>query len=197
MIRDQSSFVRGEHSVRFWSFFCLLVLLYGCVDSLFVERHADVQRARPIGKPERYLLSLRMPTGHWGCSAHGGGLYREVGYRHLRLPYLPSYQTEYAAHELVIEREEYWEEAGYSGVPTAGTVRINVPEEQVIVSLETPDGPFRGNGTYPLHISTALPGEYGAKTCYGSKLKTPYGLKESSECARPMSPPSRRTPAQE
>jgi hypothetical protein len=125
-----------------------------------------------------------MSTGKWGCSAHGGGLYRESVFHHVVLPSLPKDQKDrvvFSAKDLIIEKDPYWADQKYWGAPTAGTVTVDVLAGQAIVNLMTPLGPYEANGVHMLSTRSALASDV---RCYGTKVKTPNGLEESEDCKK-------------
>jgi hypothetical protein len=67
------------------------------------------------------------------------------------LPRSPDTKSTFAGYELTVkEMTENGKDEQF--VPSGGTVTVDKDERSVVVDLQTPNGPFSGNGTYPLKI---------------------------------------------
>jgi hypothetical protein len=108
------------------------------------DRYAKVNFEGPAGQKSHNLF-VQALTGRTGCSAHGGGLYREIAWITIRLPEDPKVSARYEAARLAFVPDP----GEVAPVITGGYVGFDTEKREITLSLETATGPYWANGVYP------------------------------------------------
>jgi hypothetical protein len=129
----------------------LLVLSYflitGC--NAFDQNNALLQHVYSAdGKQDYYSLSLNQKTNNLVIGRESG-LHFEIEPYNFKLPSQPKEQTIYPSERLIINHENEYSSRPKSEI-VSGTVQVDISSQLVVVSLNTRNGVFPGNGKYLL-----------------------------------------------
>ena len=113
------------------------------------ERYASVDCDCPRGAAAQWEIVLHAPTGQWVASVHTG--YSET--HELYSIVLPSRPMSRRYTYSEIQLSEVWDFPHRPVVLTGGYVALDVEKREVVVALETKQGQFLRNGTYPIQYA--------------------------------------------
>lgn len=127
----------------------LAMLLSGCI--AFLSDSATVQG--PISSPHgQYRVLVDQVRGPPGLSGHSAIIIARRYYTHtIWLPHAPGNRSTYAAANLKVDEASsdiHLQRVDLIG----GTVTVDQDARRVIVDLTLANGPFSGNGEYPLKV---------------------------------------------